>query len=312
LEIRDLNYFRAVVEAGGLTRAASVLHITPGALSKALRRFEDEAGRELFARRGRTLVLTDAGERLYRSSARLVEEHQRLLAEIEADRDTPDTTLRIATFEVFSTYALAAMLEQPTLTGSTLQVLDVGVAQITEAVLDREVDLGITYVPFPHRELRFQRVAELEFGIYARRGAFVGDSFASLPFAIPTSRLQLASGELLGIDCWPSARIPRRVAYRLTMLETALALVRRGQAVVFIPHFIARLHDEVTAKRYRLRRIRAPKGLGVVRRTAHLVTRQHWSHPTLCDDVASALATVVRSPCATGDQRPRLTAATST
>ena len=61
LNFHHLNYFRAVARAGSLTGAARQLHISQSALSTQIRQLEDRLGQALFERRGRSLVLTEAG-----------------------------------------------------------------------------------------------------------------------------------------------------------------------------------------------------------------------------------------------------------
>lgn len=56
-----LRYFWAVAHDGNLTRAAQALHVSQSAVSVQIRRLESALGQTLFERRGRTLVLTDAG-----------------------------------------------------------------------------------------------------------------------------------------------------------------------------------------------------------------------------------------------------------
>lgn len=294
MEIRDLKYFRTIVEAGGVTRAAAVLHMTPGALSKALQRFESDIGRPLFKRTGRALVVNHAGELLYERSARLLAEHVRLLGELDASLPPSPETLRIGTFEVFSTYFLGELLGSHS-PDADVQVLDVGVGKLEEAVKDRTVDVGLTYVPFPDRSLHFRRLARIEFGIYTGRRAFEHVAVEDIPFAIPTNRLQLASGELLGIDSWPYQRVPRTVKYRLTMLQTALELSRRGLCAVFIPTFIAALHNRSVRAGLQLRRVRSPAGVGAVQQTVHLVTRNEDRDDPRVRELAAAARQVIRA-----------------
>ena len=78
MEMKRLRLFRAVVEAGGVTRAAELMHVTPGTISKAVRQIESELGHVLFRREGRRLVVNAAGDRLYRESAQLIDEHARV------------------------------------------------------------------------------------------------------------------------------------------------------------------------------------------------------------------------------------------
>lgn len=61
LNFHHLQYFWAVAHEGHLTRAAERLHVAPSAVSLQIQKLEHELGHPLFERRGRQLVLTEAG-----------------------------------------------------------------------------------------------------------------------------------------------------------------------------------------------------------------------------------------------------------
>ena len=61
LNLHHLRLFRAVALDGTLTGAAGRLNLSPSALSAQLRALEASIGHDLFERRGRGLVLTEAG-----------------------------------------------------------------------------------------------------------------------------------------------------------------------------------------------------------------------------------------------------------
>lgn len=64
MEIRQLEYFVAVVEDGNFTRAAARVHVTQPGVSAQIRRLERELGYELLDRSGRTVRPTAVGEAL--------------------------------------------------------------------------------------------------------------------------------------------------------------------------------------------------------------------------------------------------------
>ena len=64
LDITTLRSFVAVADTGGVTRAASFLHLTQSAVSMQLKRLEEMLGVELLDRSGRNIGLTAAGEQL--------------------------------------------------------------------------------------------------------------------------------------------------------------------------------------------------------------------------------------------------------
>ena len=61
LNYKHLHYFWVVAKAGGVTRAAERLHLTPQSISAQLKLLEESLGGGLFRRAGRKLELTDAG-----------------------------------------------------------------------------------------------------------------------------------------------------------------------------------------------------------------------------------------------------------
>lgn len=61
LNYSHLRYFWAVAHDGNLTRAAERLHVSQSAVSVQIQKLEAELGHDLFERRGKQLVLTEAG-----------------------------------------------------------------------------------------------------------------------------------------------------------------------------------------------------------------------------------------------------------
>ena len=61
MELRHVRYFLAVVDAGSVTAASPVVHVTQPSLSRQLRLFERGLGITLFTRTGGRLVLSAAG-----------------------------------------------------------------------------------------------------------------------------------------------------------------------------------------------------------------------------------------------------------
>src|ERR1700720_2798436 len=64
MELDQLRYFVAVARAGNFTRAAEQEGVNQPSLSQQIRKLEDSLGAPLFERRGRSVRLTQAGERL--------------------------------------------------------------------------------------------------------------------------------------------------------------------------------------------------------------------------------------------------------
>ncbi|PTL81656.1 LysR family transcriptional regulator [Vitiosangium sp. GDMCC 1.1324] len=90
LDVRDLRVVLALASAGTTAQAASVLHLTQPAVSRALLAAEDKLGTRLFDRTPRGLVPTAAGQRLVTGATRLLVE----LGDLEHLVRTPVTPPR--------------------------------------------------------------------------------------------------------------------------------------------------------------------------------------------------------------------------
>ena len=71
MELSDLNVFRTVVAAGGITRAVEQLHRVQSNVTTRVRQLEEELGVELFIRQGKKLSLSPAGRILLDYADRL-------------------------------------------------------------------------------------------------------------------------------------------------------------------------------------------------------------------------------------------------
>jgi len=85
MELRQLEYFVAVVEEASFTRAAERVHVAQPGVSAQIRRLERELGHDLLDRSGRTVTPTDIGAAvlpLARAALRSVESARRTVEEM--------------------------------------------------------------------------------------------------------------------------------------------------------------------------------------------------------------------------------------
>ncbi|HKL06667.1 MAG TPA: LysR family transcriptional regulator [Roseovarius sp.] len=96
IELRHLRTIRAIHQAGGIARAADLLHITQSALSHQIKGLEDQAGVELFVRRSKPLKLSAAGQRLLRVAEKVLPEIEALEGEFGGLRQGSAGRMHIA------------------------------------------------------------------------------------------------------------------------------------------------------------------------------------------------------------------------
>lgn len=97
LAVRDVEYFLEVAEVGQLAQAASNLDLTPAALSKSIRRLEDELGLRLFERSGQGMQLTTFGTTFLAHARRIRAGHDEALRHASDVRTGRAGLLRIGT-----------------------------------------------------------------------------------------------------------------------------------------------------------------------------------------------------------------------
>jgi len=94
-DLGDLNAFLAVARAGGFRVGARASGTSASGLSEAVRRLETQLGVRLLHRTTRSVVPTEAGQRLIERLAPALTEVQSALDVVNGFRDRPAGTLRI-------------------------------------------------------------------------------------------------------------------------------------------------------------------------------------------------------------------------
>lgn len=73
LDMQALRSLVAVLQQGGLARAAERIGRSPSAISQQMRKLELQLGQPLFRKQGRRVVLTEAGDRIHTYACRILE-----------------------------------------------------------------------------------------------------------------------------------------------------------------------------------------------------------------------------------------------
>jgi DNA-binding transcriptional LysR family regulator len=285
METNRLKQFCTIVETGNLRKAAELLRISHSGLSKSMKALQDETGMTLFLPVGRGIVISDEGRTLYQRCSSFFGELERLLGQ-EAEKAAD--LVRVGSFEVFTSYFIGRLMK------GYLQEFEVEIhelipGKLEEALLLHKIDIGITYEPIPRPGIEYVRVTSLEMGAFARSGFFSGKGILEIPFAVPVSPLEGAPSGVRGRDGWPDERFKRWTPYRMDLMTTGLELVHQGLCAIFIPKFVAALHNEDIRPELRLAPIPLPKGFGTVKRDVFIVKRESMEENKAVRQVAKAL-----------------------
>ncbi|MEM7752426.1 MAG: LysR family transcriptional regulator [Pseudomonadota bacterium] len=105
-----LRIFHAVADAGSLTHAGDVLHLSQSAVSRQIRALEDSLNTTLFHRHARGLILTEQGELLFDATSAMNRRLDTAEARIRDSEEEVFGELRVTTTTGFGSLWLAPRL----------------------------------------------------------------------------------------------------------------------------------------------------------------------------------------------------------
>ncbi|UXU74772.1 MULTISPECIES: LysR family transcriptional regulator [unclassified Paracoccus (in: a-proteobacteria)] len=161
-----LRIFHAVADAGSLTHAGDVLHLSQSAVSRQIRALEDSLGTTLFHRHARGLILTEQGELLFDATSAMVRKLDTTAARIRDSEEGVFGELKVTTTTGFGTMWLVPRLAKlyeryPDLKIDLL---------LEERVLDlpmREADVAIRMKEPNQQDLIRRRLLNIRMRLYA-------------------------------------------------------------------------------------------------------------------------------------------------
>lgn len=185
MELKQLQYFMAICEELHFTRAAEKMGVSAPNISQQIRRLEEELGVLLFDRVGKTIVLTDAGA-ILREHGAAVFRHLQQAGDAIADlKQMQGGSLSIGVLPGDADLMFNAMLLNFHQTYPTISLSLLETTKVTEQVLDRSIDVGVTIGPVIDERLTTIPLFHEEFSL----AVSMNDPLATENF-IPLNRLQ--------------------------------------------------------------------------------------------------------------------------
>ena len=161
-----LRIFHAVADAGSLTHAGEVLHLSQSAVSRQIRALEDSLGTTLFHRHARGLILTEQGELLFDATLSMSKRLDTAAARIRDSEEEVFGSLRVTTTIGFGSIWLAPRLPKLYARYPDLS-LDL---MLEERVLDlpmREADVAIRMKEPSQADLVRKRLMDIRMQLFA-------------------------------------------------------------------------------------------------------------------------------------------------
>ena len=164
MDLRQLRYFVAVSDEGGIRAAARRLYLSQPQISQAVARLEAELGVELMLRSSRGIVLTPEGRELLEHGREILERLDTAQAAMKEMSQRRSAVVRIG---VLAGVLSAGELLAPILAAWRQALPDVGLRlqelafnEQVPAVLDGSVDIALVRAPLAHPDLVLTPIAE--------------------------------------------------------------------------------------------------------------------------------------------------------
>jgi LysR family cyn operon transcriptional activator len=250
---RHIQYFLAVAQHQGFTKAAAALHVSQPALSQQVRQLEESLGAQLFDRSGRKTCLTDAGEIYLRYALRAAQELQEGKRAIHDVADLSRGALRIAVTPTFTTYLIGPLVEafHQRYPNITLNVREVAQEQMEQQLLADELDVGIAFDQAHAQDIDaaplLVETLALVVGTQhplAREQAIGLQALNAESLILLSS--EFATREQIDRYCNQHAIRPR-VVMEANVIGALLEVVRRTRLSTLLPAAIAQAHPELVA-----------------------------------------------------------------
>ncbi len=234
LEIRALRYFQMVANCGSYSRGADMLRISQPAVSRTIRKLEDELGTAVFERHGHGVRLTPAGQILLERSQLLFRQLEQTRAEIRSGMANPSGVVSFAVTPAAG-YVLAPPLverfhaEYPNV---FLNFVGGFSGYIHEWLVRGQVDVACLHDPLPQRGFEITPLLNEQVLLVGKPGSLpAGRAYArtadlaNLPLIVPS--LPNASRRLL--DRWVAATpIPLNIKIEVNDHYVTRGLVKKG------------------------------------------------------------------------------------
>lgn len=247
MEIFELRYFLEVARLENIHRASERIRVSPGSLSKAISRIEDELQAKLFTRDGRNIRLTDPGRLLKMRATQIIELEESARVEISGRQGQVRAVL--AGPEVLlSTLGMQVTADlQARFPGASFEyhacdedraLTEVAQGEAHLALVTGAVPAGLTGKTLA--ESKFLTVVGLGHPLYARAKAKKTVAVKEIlkhPFASPSRPILGRVGLKQSLDGWRDDEFTRKVSFLTTSLKLLETLVVTGKALAYLPDY---------------------------------------------------------------------------
>lgn len=245
MDVRQLRYFAAVVDAGSLSKAALKLSISQPSLSQQIAEMEDDLGVPLLLRSWSGISPTEAGLSMYRHARTILKQIEQMRDDVK--RGEHSLTGQVA---VGLPTSVASVLAVPlfdriraTYPGIQLQIFESMSGYLGEQLANGRLDMAILF-----RETETRGIAVLPLFneiLYVHGAPWIGDpAAASVPLSLLSGVPMVLPGKSNGLRlmierAFAATGLELNVVADIDSLPTMLELARRGSVATVLSGLLA-------------------------------------------------------------------------
>ncbi|MEC5408488.1 LysR substrate-binding domain-containing protein [Paraburkholderia sp. MPAMCS5] len=244
MDIRQMRYFVACVDAGSLSKAALALSVSQPSLSQQIAEMEDDLGVPLLLRSYSGVAPTDAGTTLYRHAMSIIKQIDQMRGDVKRGEHSLSGQVAIGLPTSVASMLAVPLIErmraaQP---GIHLQIFESMSGYLNELLANGRLDFAVLF-----RETETRGVSAIP--LFHERLCVHGASWVGNPRA-KSVPLELMSGvplvlpgkshglRLLVERAFASAALDLNVVADVDSLPTMLELARRGEVATILSGFL--------------------------------------------------------------------------
>jgi DNA-binding transcriptional LysR family regulator len=250
MEMFELKYFLAVAQVENVNRAAEEIRVSPGSLSKAISRLEDELQTSLFFKSGRGIKLTPEGRLLKAKAIQILQLEEDARLELQGN-EKGILNIGISSNEILQTSfgpKILGIIDRNFPNAQTRFFIR-SEKQALDQLIDGDAHLAITTIE-PPQDVACKTLAKVEFKVCAsprhplvrkyRTSPVPIDEVLKHPFVSPESPILGRIGKASTSDGWRDDKFPRLIKYRVHGLKLMESLIGAGFALGYLPdYFVA-------------------------------------------------------------------------
>jgi LysR family transcriptional activator of nhaA len=247
-----LRYFWAVAHDGNLTRTAERLNLSQSAVSVQIKQLEAHIGHALFERRGRQLILTEAGRIALDHADAIFAAGRELVATLQ-EKGRARQAIRVGALATlsrnFQMEFLRPILNRPDVelvlrSGTSADLLHGLEALNLDVVLINQPPARDAITPFISHRLSEQPVSLVGTPDRLNKRLSITEVLETQPVILPTAD----TGIRIGFDAWTDRLgIRPQIAAEVDDMAMMRLLARQGVGLAVLPPIV--VQDELTSGR---------------------------------------------------------------